>query len=97
MGYAARWSVCAGDKLGFHISCTKPEFRVELRRLIHGDRNPAGPGTREEVVDHPLNRRVFAGQVQAIQTGSCMRVESMKNPSGSRNIRYMYISASRRR
>lgn len=49
---------------------------MELRRLIHADRNPEGPGIKEEVIDHPLNHRTFLGRVQEIHTGSCMRVDT---------------------
>jgi N,N-dimethylformamidase len=83
VGYAARWSAYAGQRLSFFVSCATSEFQVELRRLIHADRNPAGPGTKEEVVDHHLNHRTFVGQVQDIHTGSCMLVEALSGVSDS--------------
>ncbi|WP_199740005.1 hypothetical protein, partial [Sphingobium wenxiniae] len=58
------------------MSCGAPEYRVELRRLIHADQNPQGPGRKEEVVDHPVNREVFRGEEQHIRAGSCMVVET---------------------
>lgn len=77
VGYVDKWSAHAGQALTFHVSCTEDEYRVELRRLIHGDDNPAGPGIKEHVISHSLNGRVFKGRSQAILKGSCMIVPSL--------------------
>lgn len=50
-GYCDRPNVRAGESLDFFISSPQPgTCSTHLVRLLHGDRNPAGPGYKEEVV-----------------------------------------------
>lgn len=51
-GYCDRPNVRPGETLDFFVSSpTTGHFRTSLVRLIHGDRNPAGPGYKEEAVE----------------------------------------------
>ena len=71
VGYATCESVRLGERLGFCISVDNHgAFQFDVVRLIHGDDNPAGPGRKEEVVDHPANG-VYDGHFQPIHPGSC--------------------------
>ena len=45
VGYADAMSVAPGETIRFMVSCELPEYRAQIVRLIHGDINPAGPGT----------------------------------------------------
>lgn len=50
-GYCDRPNPRAGETLDFFVSSPTPgAYRTELVRLIHGDRNPQGPGYKEEAV-----------------------------------------------
>jgi N,N-dimethylformamidase len=50
-GYCDRPNVRPGETLDFFISSPEAgRCEVSLVRLIHGDRNPAGPGYKEEAV-----------------------------------------------
>ncbi|MEQ5843776.1 hypothetical protein N0A02_30415 [Paraburkholderia acidicola] len=73
-GYVSKWSSRPGETLSFYVSCVMTSFRVELRRLIHGDASPAGPGIKELVIPDALNQRMFEGRAQAIRKGSCVVV-----------------------
>ncbi|MBK8957830.1 MAG: hypothetical protein IPM80_05210 [Proteobacteria bacterium] len=50
-GYCDRPNVRPGEALDFFVSSPTPgAYRTELVRLIHGDRNPLGPGYKEQAV-----------------------------------------------
>ncbi|MCC6706999.1 MAG: hypothetical protein IT492_05465 [Gammaproteobacteria bacterium] len=50
-GYCDRPNPRPGESLDFFVSSPTPgAYRTELVRLIHGDRNPQGPGYKEEAV-----------------------------------------------
>ncbi len=60
-GYCDRPNVRPGETLDFFVSSPTPgPYRTSLVRLIHGDRNPVGPGYREETV-----AGAAAGELQA--------------------------------
>src|SRR5580658_3254165 len=69
IGYCDRISASAGDTLDVMVHTDQAEYEASVVRLIHGDRNPAGPGFREEeVADVPAVRR--PGREQVTHTGS---------------------------
>jgi N,N-dimethylformamidase len=50
-GYCDRPNVRPGEALDFFVSSPTPgAYRTELVRLVHGDRNPLGPGYKEQAV-----------------------------------------------
>ena len=69
IGYCDRLSASAGEVLDVMVHTDQVEYQASLVRLIHGDRNPAGPGFREdEVPGVPVLRR--PGREQVTCTGS---------------------------
>ena len=68
-GYTDRWSVPQGGRITFHVHSTAGAYDARLVRLVHGDRNPKGPGHKESAVRSALDGR-HAGQPQAIHRGS---------------------------
>ena len=74
VGYTDRWSAEAGETVRFYVSATTPRYRAELVRIIHGDENPAGPGYKEEAVEHEIAGE-YAGAEQRIHPGSYAIVE----------------------
>jgi N,N-dimethylformamidase len=74
LGYADRLSVAPGEAVRFMVSCSGAErYRAEIVRIVHGDANPAGPGLRLEPVESAVDGE-YPGRVQAIHTGSFVRV-----------------------
>lgn len=60
-GYCDRPNVRPGESLDVFVSSPQTgHYRASLVRLIHGDRNPAGPGYREDDVE-----AAFAGEYPA--------------------------------
>ena len=53
-------------------------YRADLRRIIQGDRNPEGPGYRDELVDIDLGG-VRQARRQAILPGSYIRIADQRN------------------
>ena len=74
VGYTDRWSAEAGETVRFYVSATTPRYRADLVRVIHGDENPAGPGYKEETVEHEIAGE-YAGVEQRIHPGSYAVVE----------------------
>ena len=74
VGYSDRWSAQAGETVRFYVSATTPRYRADLVRIIHGDENPAGPGYKEEAVEHEIAGE-YAGTEQRIHPGSYVVVE----------------------
>ena len=72
-GYADRLSVQQGETIRFMVSSELPRYRADIVRLIHGDRNPKGPGFKEELVDAPMNAS-YVGRKQELNIGSYVMV-----------------------
>lgn len=69
-GYADPLAITAGETLEFMLSAEiEADADIQLVRLIHGDRNPAGPGFVEEDVDADLPAQVTIGH-QFTQRGA---------------------------
>ncbi len=83
-GYTDRLSVAPGETIRFMVSTTKPEYHVQILRLIHGDPHPGGPGYRAEVVDVPIAGR-YPGRRQDLRVGSHVLVPDAPalHPTGS--------------
>lgn len=74
IGYCSRLSASPGDTLDVMVHTDQDEYEASLVRLLHGDRNPAGPGLREEnVAEIPVQH--YAGREQATHPGSYAIVE----------------------
>ncbi|MFP3914454.1 MAG: N,N-dimethylformamidase beta subunit family domain-containing protein [Actinomycetota bacterium] len=71
IGYVDEWSVAPGDLVELKVSTDAAEYDLELIRLRHADRSPAGPGRRVTVVDHPANG-TYPGRMQPTTPGSYM-------------------------
>lgn len=68
--YCDTWSAAPGETVAVKVgSYGAASYRAELRRVIQGDRNPAGPGERYEVVVADLCGE-RAARVQPIRPGS---------------------------
>ncbi|MFM0154990.1 MULTISPECIES: N,N-dimethylformamidase beta subunit family domain-containing protein [Paraburkholderia] len=76
-GYVDRWSAHPGDTLKFYVSCTRSSYNVELRRLIHGDANPNGPGIKEVLIQSLPGEQIFDGKLQEVCKGSCVVVSNV--------------------
>ena len=69
-GYSDRISVQPGERIKFMVSVEgASQYRAEIVRLVSGDRNPAGPGPKEEVVTTTVGGE-YPGRFQAIHAGS---------------------------
>jgi N,N-dimethylformamidase len=70
VAYASQLSAAPGDRVSCMVSCFGPsEYEARLVRVVHGDRNPAGPGPRyEPVADVPAQR--LPGRTQPVHAGS---------------------------
>ena len=73
VGYPDRFSVQPGETVRFMVSCELPSYRADIVRLIHGDRNPAGPGFKEALVATPVSGD-YAGRKQDLHSGSYVTV-----------------------
>ena len=73
VGYTDLLSVEPGDTLRVMVSCTLPEYRADLVRLIHGDPNPDGPGVKEEIIPSPISG-AHPGREQHYPRGSYVKV-----------------------
>ncbi|MFR9729477.1 N,N-dimethylformamidase beta subunit family domain-containing protein [Saccharopolyspora sp. MS10] len=72
-GYTGRFSTPPGESLDFMISSRSPDHTAQLRRLFHGDLNPAGPGAKYEPVDNPVNG-THRGIEQRLHPGSYVEI-----------------------
>ena len=69
VGYADRLRAQPGEKVSFKVSCRASSFRAQLVRLIHGDDNPNGPGSKIEDLDSAANGK-YPGRIQELHPGS---------------------------
>ena len=76
IGYADKLSVAPGERIRFMVSTDLPHYNTIIVRLIHGDKNPQGPGFKEQVIETQISgeRR---GRKQTAYSGSYILV---KNP-----------------
>lgn len=72
-GYAVPWTAAPGDSVQFKVSTTAANYRAEILRLIHGDKNPRGPGFKAERVSADIEGD-YPGREQIIRTGSWVEV-----------------------
>ena len=73
-GYCDRPNVRPGETLDFFLSSPEAgRCQVNLVRLIHGDRNPAGPGYKEEAVPSAVDGQYAVG-TQFTQVGAYVEV-----------------------
>lgn len=73
-GYCDRPNVRPGETLDVFVSSPQPgSYQASLVRLIHGDRNPAGPGYREEAVATTL-AGTYPARAQRTQVGGYVAV-----------------------
>jgi N,N-dimethylformamidase len=75
-GYADSLSVAVGENLTFRVSSESPAYRARLVRLIHGDRNPAGPGFKCEALPSNIDGE-YPGRFQPIHGGSYALVNDL--------------------
>ena len=73
VGYTDRLSVPPGETVRFMVSCEAPRYRADIVRLIHGDRNPEGPGHKEEEFPAAVNGE-YPGRRKTLPKGSYVRV-----------------------
>ncbi len=74
-GYSDQISVIAGDRIRFMVSVENAShYRAAIVQLINGDPDPAGPGSKEEVIASPANGE-YPGRFQPIHAGSHVLVE----------------------
>ena len=89
VGYTDPLSVRAGESIAFKVSSKAPQYSVQIRRLIHGDENPAGPGFKAVGVDALVNQR-YEGKDRPLHRGSYIGVA---NDGPLRELRSFTISA----
>jgi N,N-dimethylformamidase len=75
-GYTDSFSVESGKVLDFLISSTAPRYQASIVRLVHGDRNPDGPGFKEEEVASGVDGE-YPGGMQSTYPGSYGLVEGL--------------------
>lgn len=74
-GYCDHPNVRPGEHLAFFVSSPSVgEYRTRLVRLIHGDRNPGGPGYKEEDVPG-IGVGTYQAVTQHTQLGGHVRVD----------------------
>jgi len=82
-GYCDRPNVRPGETLDFFISSPEAgRCEVSLVRLIHGDRNPAGPGYKEEAVASVVAGEYAVG-TQFTQVGAYVEVPDTASHLGA--------------
>ena len=73
LGYTDWLNVAPGEKIQFMVSCDLPTYHAEIVRLVHGDRNPKGPGFKEQAISTEV-RGKYSGRKQDLRTGSYLVV-----------------------
>ena len=51
VGYSDTLSIRPDETVQFMVSCDLPEYRADIVRLVHADKNSEGPGFKEEEID----------------------------------------------
>ena len=78
-GYCDRPNVRPSETLDFFLSSPTPgDCVTSLVRLVHGDRNPAGPGYKEEAIPSALDAQQTVG-TQFTQVGAYVEVADTAN------------------
>ena len=73
VAYADRLRAQPGETISFMVSCRAPSFRARLVRLIHGDDNPLGPGSKIDDLESDADGE-YPGRVQELHPGSFVQV-----------------------
>lgn len=73
IGYADRLSAEPGGRIQFMVSTELPSYTGSVRRLIHGDARPNGPGPKIEPITS-IPRATHSGRVQPTAAGSYVLV-----------------------
>jgi N,N-dimethylformamidase len=81
-GYTDHLSVEPGGEIAFMISSSAGPYEASLVRLIHGDRNPAGPGFKQREVRSAVDG-TYPGGMQETRPGSYGRVDGLAIPAPS--------------
>ena len=68
VGYSNKLSVQPCEELDFMVSCTEPQYKAEVVRLIHGDNNPNGPGHKDKKISSNIDG-YYDGRIQTINSG----------------------------
>jgi N,N-dimethylformamidase len=76
LSYADRLSVAPTERIEFKVSCFEPsgEYTAHIVKLLHGDRNPEGPGFKETSINTEVTGK-YPARHQLIDTGSFIRVD----------------------
>ncbi|MER8646405.1 N,N-dimethylformamidase beta subunit family domain-containing protein [Mesorhizobium sp. M1252] len=74
VGYVDHLSAVPGETVTFMVSSQSKTFEAAIVRMIHGDRNPAGPGFKVEPVDSELTG-TYQGRPQVLRPGSFVRIK----------------------
>jgi hypothetical protein len=77
-GYSDQVSVQQGERIKFMVSVeSASRYHADIVRLINGDRDPAGPGAKEEVISTSFSGE-YPARVQPIYPGSHIVVHDRK-------------------
>ena len=70
-GYSDEISVAPGERIRFMVSCEPgiDRYQADIVRLISGDRQPGGPGYRDELLPSPVSGE-YPGRTQETYCGS---------------------------
>ncbi len=70
-GYSDEISVAPGERIRFMVSCEPgiDRYQADIVRLISGDRQPGGPGYRDELLPSPVSGE-YPGRTQETHYGS---------------------------
>ena len=87
LGYTDRLNVAPGEKIEFMVSCDLPNYHADIVRLVHGDRNPEGPGFKEQAISTEVSGK-SSGRKQDLRTGSYLVIPNhpLLNLQGSFTI-----------
>ena len=73
-GYCDPWSAESGQTVEFKVSSTVGDYAAEIVQLIHGDRNPLGPGLKTKSVRNL--GAVSAHGEQPLNSGSYVQIDN---------------------
>ena len=84
-GYCDRPNVRPGESLDVFVSAPAAgTYTARLVRLIHGDRNPAGPGYKEQAVDLSFAES-YPAREQRTQVGSYVEINDSREALAANN------------